>query len=312
MAEHKIIQVPPDVVGKRVDRFLSEHDPSRSRAQYHRLFEKKKVTLNGEILKPSYRVHGGEQIAVDIPHAIPMSVPPEEIPLDILFEDKSLIVINKPAGMVVHPGAGNWTGTLVNALLHHCKDLSGIGGVDRPGIVHRIDKDTSGLLVVAKNDQSHRGLSKQLEDRIMTRTYKAIVRKEMRVLNGKIEAPIGRHPTDRKKMSTKSKSGKEALTFFHVIERFKGYTYIELKLKTGRTHQIRVHLSSIGHSIVGDQVYGGVKGEKGANKLINRQALHAESLSLTHPETGERLKFSSPLPDDFEEALTTLRASGEK
>ncbi len=244
-----------------------------------------------------------------IPHPKPSPIEPENILLDIVYEDDSVIVVNKQAGMVVHPAAGNYSGTMVNALLYHCKNLSGIGGVERPGIVHRLDKDTSGLLMVAKDDLSHQGLSKQLKERTIVRRYTAIVRGILKREDGKIETDIGRHMVDRKRMSVTTKKGRRAVTEFRVIEKFKDHTLLNLKLKTGRTHQIRVHLSHIGHPVLGDKVYGG---NKKYGKLIipvNRQVLHAHLLGFVHPKTGIYMEFEAPLPADIESILEVLRSN---
>jgi len=233
-----------------------------------------------------------------------VDIQPENIPLDVVYEDDDVIVINKPKGMVVHPAVGHWSGTLVNALMYHCRDsLSGINGDLRPGIVHRIDMDTSGLLIVAKNDFAHQNLADQLQDHSLARTYQCVVVGGMREDSGTIDAPIGRHPTDRKKMTVTEKNSRHAVTHWRVLERFSGYTLLECKLETGRTHQIRVHLSWRNHPIVGDMVYGHKKPELG----LDSQCLHARELTFRHPRTGEPVTVSCPLPDYFEQVLTTLR-----
>jgi 23S rRNA pseudouridine1911/1915/1917 synthase len=259
------------------------------------------------------RLKEGQSVSLTIPEPEEPGARAEAIPLSILYEDPHLLVVDKPAGMVVHPGAGNYSGTLVNALLHHCPDLPGIGGVLRPGIVHRLDKDTSGVLVVAKDDVTHRGLSEQFKKHTPTRRYIGIVFGRL-ADEGQVSASIGRHPADRKKMSARPKKGREAQTHWKVLRRFGRFDLVEFRLTTGRTHQIRVHLSSIGHPILGDPLYGGRKRMAGVEPLslrrglqrLKRQALHARSLGFTHPVTGERLEFSSPIPEDLEEAIRFL------
>ena len=301
--------------GKRLDAFLAgAFDLSRSAAE--RLIAEGQVSLSfGEINK-KYRLKGGEEVTLTLPDPTPAEAVPENIPLDVVFEDEDIIVINKPSGMVVHPAAGNEAGTLVNALLYHCKgSLSGIGGVERPGIVHRIDKDTAGLLVVAKNDAAHISLSAQLKVHEVSRIYYAIALGNFKEDQGTVNAPIGRHPVDRKRMaiSRRPGEGKEAVTHYTVLARFGPMTYIRCQLETGRTHQIRVHMASKGHPLLGDPVYGGngTKFEAKHKALISGQCLFAGELSLTHPRTGERMTFKAPLPSEFAELLALLERECE-
>ncbi len=281
--------------GERLDAFVSlKADVSRSRAV--KLIEENNITVNGNSVSKNYRLKQGDVVEVVIPDAKPLEVKAENIPLDVLYEDEHLLVVNKPKGMVVHPAAGNWEGTLVNALLHHCgSSLSGINGVLRPGIVHRIDKDTSGLLMVAKNDLAHNFLAKQIKEHSFYREYEAIVYGNVKADKGRIDAPIGRHPINRKQMTVTHKNSKEAVTHYEVIERLNGFTHIKCRLETGRTHQIRVHMSYIGHSVAGDEVYGPRK----CIKALKGQCLHAKKLGFIHPETKEYMEFSSELPDYF-------------
>ena len=316
MASIKSILISHDSVNQRIDKFLSFHNSTLSRSFIQRLIDKGSITVSGKAVKSSYKLRSGDYIKIEIPELEPLSVKPEPIPLDIVYEDESVIVINKPAGMVVHPAAGNYSGTLVNALLYHCKNtLSGIGGVERPGIVHRLDKDTSGLLMAAKSDFAHHHLSKQLKDRTIVRKYLALVRGDIKEDSKKIEMTIGRHVSDRKKMSVKTKKGRVAITEFNVIERFGNYTLLEVKLKTGRTHQIRVHLSAIGHPVAGDRVYGGRQKTDDRRQTteirsqisIQRQMLHAAILGFIHPKTGKYLEFNVPISDDMNGILNFLR-----
>ncbi len=314
MASTKLIHIASDSANQRIDKFLSSYDSILSRSFIQRLIDNGSVTVNGKFAKSSYKLKEGDEIKIEIPELEPSTVKPEPIPLDILYEDESVIVINKPAGMVVHPAAGNYSGTLVNALLYHCKDtLSGIGGIERPGIVHRLDKDTSGLLMAAKDDFTHNHLSKQLKDRTIVRKYLTLVKGNIKEDSKKIEIPIGRHVSDRKKMSIKTKRGRIAITEFTVMERFGDYTLLEIRLKTGRTHQIRVHLSAIGHPVAGDRVYGvgqGLSLAKATLKgcpTISRQMLHAAILGFIHPKTGKYLEFNAQLPDDMKDILIFLR-----
>ncbi|MBI3582891.1 MAG: RluA family pseudouridine synthase [Nitrospinae bacterium] len=301
--------IASDSANQRIDKFLSSYDSTLSRSFIQRLIDNGNVTVNGKFAKSSYKLKEGDEIKIEIPELEPSTVKPEPIPLDILYEDESVIVINKPAGMVVHPAAGNYSGTLVNALLYHCRNtLSGIGGIERPGIVHRLDKDTSGLLMAAKDDFTHNHLSKQLKDRTIVRKYLALVKGIIKEDSKKIEIPIGRHVSDRKKMSIKTKRGRIAITEFTVLERFDNYTLMEIRLKTGRTHQIRVHLSAIGHPVAGDRVYGGrQKTEVRSQISIPRQMLHAAILGFIHPKTGKYLEFNAQLPDDMKYILIFIR-----
>ncbi len=294
--------------GRRLDSFLAESaDISRSAAA--RLAESGAVSVNGKNVEKKYILKAGDEVDFTPPPAKELDVIPENIPLDIIYEDDDIIVINKPSGMVVHPAAGNESGTLVNALLFHCSSsLSGIGGVMRPGIVHRIDKDTSGLLVVAKNDEAHISLSKELEEHGVIREYHALVRGGFRNDEGLVDAPIGRHPIDRKKMAVVKSGGKRALTHYRVKKSYGDITYLTLWLETGRTHQIRVHMSYIGHALLGDEVYSSSKTrfEKLHASLLDGQALHAKALTLTHPKTRERMHFECPLPSNFQRLVDIL------
>jgi len=298
---------------KRLDVFLSQKDTVLSRSQVKRLIEKGNVQVGGEKAKAGMRLKENDLVTLFLPPPRKLETQAEPIPLTVLYEDPHLIVVDKPAGMVVHPAAGNFSGTLVNALLHHCPNLSGIGGVIRPGIVHRLDKDTSGVLVVAKDDLTHRGLAEQFKKHIPTRKYLGIVVGQIPE-EGQIEVHIGRHRGNRKKMSTRPRKGKEARTHWQVWKRFIHFCLVEFRLETGRTHQIRVHLSSIGHPILGDPLYGGRRRLSSIEPLhlrqglqrLGRQALHAASLGFVHPATGENLKFSSPLPADMTEAIALL------
>lgn len=309
----QILKVTEKDGGKRIDAWLSEElDITRSAAA--KLIEGENVFLLGKTVSKSLKITEGQEFEVEIPEPEPSEALPENIPLDIIYEDDDLLVVNKPKGMVVHPAAGNPCGTLVNALLYHCgSSLSGIGGVIRPGIVHRIDKDTSGLLVVAKNDFTHLALSEQLKDHTVSRIYSAIALGNFKNDRGTVDAPIGRHPTDRKKMAVlrNSDSAREAITHYEVAERFGEFTYIKCVLETGRTHQIRVHMSSIGHPLLGDDVYGGGSskfGQKNQN-LISGQCLHAGELSFIHPRSGKSVHFECPYPDYFTEILKKLRST---
>ena len=290
-------------VGERLDVTLVRHMPDLSRSYAQRLIEAGQVTVDGAVRKGNYKLRGGEEIVCNVPPAEEVEIRAEAIPLDVLYEDEDMIVINKPRGMVVHPAAGVTSGTLVNALLHHCRDLSGINGALRPGIVHRLDKDTSGVMVAAKNDMAHHFLARQIRDKEARREYRAIVYGNIVPRAGVITGDIGRHPTDRKKMAIVRENGKPATTHFEVLERFGEYTYVVCRLETGRTHQIRVHMTSIGHPLVGDTKYTAKKNPF----AIVGQALHSLTLRLAHPRTGEEMAFTAPLPQDMEEILHTLR-----
>ncbi len=288
----------------RIDSWLSEKLEEYSRSYIQKLCQDGNIKVNGEPVKSNYRLKAGDKVTVGIPEAEVLNVTAEEIPLDIVYEDEHIVVVNKPKGMVVHPAAGNHSGTLVNALMKHCGDsLSDINGVIRPGIVHRIDKDTSGLLVVAKNNHAHEFLSRKLKAHDVKREYIALVEGVIYENSGKIDAPIGRHPLERKKMSVNVKSGRTAVTHFRVAERFPSATYIELQLETGRTHQIRVHMAYINHPIIGDEVYG----RKKQKFNTKGQVLHARKLQFEHPATGRMMEFETPVPEYFEKLLKELR-----
>jgi 23S rRNA pseudouridine1911/1915/1917 synthase len=305
--------ITPEDVGERLDRYLTQQLPSHSRAYLQQLVEQKQILVDGRTTKPGYRLRAGDQIVVTLPPPKPLGVLPEPIPLDVLYEDAHLLVVNKTAGMVVHPSPGNTSGTLVNALLAHCTELSGIGGVERPGIVHRLDKDTSGAIVVAKDDATHRGLARQFAERQVKKRYLAIVRGDIRNAEGVIDAAIGRHPVYRQKMSTHTRVGRQAVTEFHVLERFGLYTLVELCPHTGRTHQIRVHMAAVGHPLLGDPTYGRDRKELHRAPLAHqlswfrRHALHAWMLGFVHPASEEWLECRAPLPADLEHLLAILR-----
>lgn len=303
-------------VGERLDRLVCERS-AMTRALAVKLIEKGNITVGGKTVAKNYKIRKGDVVEIVYPEPEADEAVAENIPLDVVYEDSEIIVINKPKGMIVHPATGIYTGTLVNALLYHCENsLSGIGGVIRPGIVHRIDKDTSGLLVVAKNDEAHLSLSDQLKTHDVSRVYHAIVIGNVKEDTGTIDRPIGRHPADRKRMAVitdPTQRARDAITHFEVMERFQlptgRFTYVKCKLETGRTHQIRVHMASTGHPLMGDLVYGGgnTKFEAMNKELISGQCLHARTLELTHPKTGEKMQFQSPLPPYFEELLEKLR-----
>ena len=290
--------------GTRIDAWLTAQVPGLTRSAAQRLLGDGMVTMDGKPLKKNYKVTAGDCILVEIPEAAEVPLVPQNIPLDIVFEDEDVVVVNKPRGMVVHPAPGHPDGTLVNALLYHCGDtLSGVGGEKRPGIVHRIDKDTSGLLIVAKNDAAHLALSAQLSDRSLSRVYHAVAAGTLREDSGTVDAPIGRHPSDRKKMAVTTVHSRNAVTHWNVLGRYRGYTYIRCKLETGRTHQIRVHMAHIGHPLLGDEVYGHAKlPEKG----LTGQCLHAKELQFIHPRTGQPVHLTTELPDYFQAVLDKL------
>jgi 23S rRNA pseudouridine1911/1915/1917 synthase len=296
---------------ERLDVYLRKVFPAVSRGTIQRLIEEGHIRVNGEMVKPTHHPHAGEQIEVFWPDARPAEAQPEEIPLDILFEDTDLIVLNKPAGLVVHPAAGHEEHTLVNALLHHCAgQLSGIGGVARPGIVHRLDKETSGCLVVAKNDAAHIGLAEQFAGRTMEKIYHAIVCGEVPRESGNVRAAIARHPTHRKRMAVTDGTGREAWTSYRVLERLRGATLMEAGLHTGRTHQIRVHFQHIGHPVAGDATYGGRQNRRLAELTgynAPRQMLHARQITLVHPRKKKKLTLEAPWPEDFKAALAALK-----
>lgn len=315
MNEIRQQRVPPEAVGQRLDSFLAERLPELSRAAVQRLIDDGLVLLDGTQPRPSLKLRGGEQIELQLPEPVPAVPQAEQIPLAILYEDHDLIVIDKPAGMAVHPGAGVTSGTLVNALLGHCTDLSGIGGEIRPGIVHRLDKGTTGVLVAAKNDTSHRGLAEQFAHHSVKRLYLALIYGSPASDTGKISGIIGRHPTDRLRLSGKARHGKQAITHWRVLERLGPVSLVQLRLETGRTHQIRVHMSENGMPLLGDPLYpdGGRSNNLKDARLkrlithLDRQALHARVLGFVHPRTGQYLEFSSEPPEDFDQILTYLR-----
>lgn len=299
------LQADETYMDERLDKFLSAMLPVQSRSYLQKIIKDGNVLVNGEPKKSSYRLEDGDEVTADLPELKSPDIEPENIPLDILYEDDSILMVNKPKGMVVHPSAGHYTGTLVNAVLWHCQgQLSGINGVSRPGIVHRIDKDTTGVLVVCKNDAAHNAVAAQLKEHSITRKYRAIVHGVIKEDEGTVDAPIGRHPTERKKMASGVKNGKRAVTHYRVLERFQGYTYVECQLETGRTHQIRVHMASIHHPLLGDTVYGPAKD----SHHLEGQTLHAMVLGLIHPVTGEYLEVEAPLPEYFENLLKKFRA----
>lgn len=294
-------------VGKRLDKFVAERE-DLTRSAIQKYIESAAITVNGKKATKSYSLREGDKIEIEIPEAVEVAIEAENIPLDIVYEDSDLLVVNKPKGVVVHPAPGNYTGTLVNALLYHCKgSLSGINGEIRPGIVHRIDKDTSGLLIVAKNDFAHTRLAEQIKAHSFLRFYEAIAVGGFHEDAGTVDAPIARHPFDRKRMAVVA-GGREAVTHWQVLTRYQGYTHLRLQLETGRTHQIRVHLSSKGHALFGDTVYGGgrSKFEEQNEKLVRGQCLHAKSIGFIHPRTGEALYFESELPEYFKELLRKM------
>lgn len=307
----------PAHVGRRLDLFLTDQLQALSRSYVQQLIAEGQIHLCGRYTKPSYRLRVGDRITVNVPPPKPSGIQPEPIPLDILYEDSHLLVVNKPAGMVVHPSPGNSAGTLVNALLAHCPNLSGIGGVERPGIVHRLDKDTSGAIVIATDDATHRGLAYQFKERRIKKVYLAIVRGDIQQPEGVVNAAIGRHPVYRQKMSTHARAGREAITEFRVLERFGGHTLVELQPRTGRTHQIRVHMAAIGYPLLGDPTYGQVRKQQARPCLtpdlswFQRQALHAWALGFAHPITSTWIECRAPTPADIQRLLATLRlASG--
>jgi 23S rRNA pseudouridine1911/1915/1917 synthase len=310
------IQVGTQDAGMRVDTFLSTQVADLSRSYAAALIQKQQILVNAKPLKPSYKLKAGDCIHVRLPKPTQTRIIPEPIDLDVVFEDPYLIVVNKPAGLVVHPAAGHSSGTLVNALLNHCPDIEGIGGEQRPGIVHRLDKDTSGLLIVAKDNPTHNQLAQQFKNRKISKQYLAIIRGAPVEDSGCIELPVGRHPLDRKKMSTISSKGRNATTIWHVKQRYQGATLIEADLITGRTHQLRVHFQAIGYPILGDPVYSGRRGIyrdikaghplRPLLKWVNRQMLHACRMSLRHPHSGQQMTFSAPLPDDMSNVLNLL------
>lgn len=302
--ETQVYEVDTAGAGRRLDQYLSECEPELTRSYLQKLIRDGSVLLEGRPAKAGVKLSQGMKIELTLPEAKELEILPEDLPLDILYEDRDVILVNKPKGMVVHPSAGHHTGTLVNALLFHCQgELSGINGILRPGIVHRIDKDTTGVLIACKNDRAHNALAGQLKEHTITRRYRALVCGNLKEDEGTVDAPIGRHPVERKKMAVVRSGGKQAVTHYRVLERFGAYTYIECRLETGRTHQIRVHMASIGHPLLGDEVYG-----RGKNPFhLEGQTLHAMVLGFVHPSTGEYMEFEAPLPEYFEELLRRLR-----
>lgn len=313
------ITVAEENQGERLDAFLAATQAELTRSAVQRLIEQGMVRVDGKEVKSSHKLSSGETVTLAIPPPEPSAAAPEDMNLDILFEDADVIVINKPAGLTVHPGAGISSGTLVNGLLGHCADLSGIGGEIRPGIVHRIDKDTTGILVVAKNDAAHQGLSAQFSQHTVKRVYYALVFGSPKTDKGRIEGEIGRHPVDRKKMSGSARHGRHAVTHWKVLARYSGVTLLKLRLETGRTHQIRVHLSEAKHPLLGDSVYGGdarlgnIKDVKLRSliKELGRQALHAKTLGFIHPSSGEYVEFDSDLPEDMQRIIDYLDTKAE-
>lgn len=295
--------IEEEQAGERIDKFLSDTLPDLSRSYIQKLIKDGHVTANQKIIKSNYKLNAEDMLLLEVPELKEPDILAEDIPLDILYEDSDLLIVNKPKGMVVHPSSGHYSGTLVNALMHYCKeDLSGINGVMRPGIVHRIDMDTTGSLLVCKNDFTHNDIAGQLKVHSITRIYHAIVHGVVKEDEGTIDAPIGRHPVDRKKMSINHKNGKDAVTHYKVLQRFHNYTYIECQLETGRTHQIRVHMASIGHPLLGDAVYGSAK----TSCKLQGQTLHAKIIGIKHPRTGEYLEIDAPLPEYFVKLLKKL------
>ena len=315
-APNEIFTVEESALAGRLDAYLRARYPAVSRSSLQRLIEQGHIRVNGRAIKPTHAPHAGEQIEVHWPDATPAAAQPEEIPLEILFEDKHLLVLNKPPGIVVHPAAGHAEHTLVNALLHHCAgQLSGIGGVARPGIVHRLDRETSGCLVVAKNDIAHLALAEQFASRTVEKIYSTLVCGSVPQDSGEIRAAIARHPVERKRMAvTTPGKGRDAWTSYEVEERFSAATFVEVTIHTGRTHQIRVHLTHLGHPVIGDETYGVKQNKKfteATGVTVPRQMLHASRITFTHPQTGKRLKCEAPLPADFKTALKQLRATAK-
>lgn len=301
MGEKFFFEIPQEAVGTRIDKFISDNIAELTRSSIQGMIFRGNVLVGGETVQKNYKLRAGDLIEVSVPEPQPLNASAENIPLNIIYEDNDLLVVNKPKGMVVHPAHGNYSGTLVNALLYHCGgSLSGINGVIRPGIVHRIDKNTSGLLIVAKNDAAHVKLSEQIKAHSFTREYEAVAVGFFRDNEGTIDAPIGRHHTDRKKMCVTQENSKNAVTHYTVIKQYGGYAYVRLRLETGRTHQIRVHLAYIGHPVLGDDVYG-----KPYKNLVG-QCLHARKIGFIHPSTGEYMEFVSELPDYFTAVLNRL------
>lgn len=301
----EVFEVDSSYEEERLDKYLSFIFPEQSRSFFQKLIKDGQIRVNEKTEKANYRLKTQDLIEVSIPEAVETPILPENIPLDILYEDDDLLIVNKPKGMVVHPSAGHYTGTLVNAIMYHCKDsLSGINGEIRPGIVHRIDMDTTGSLIVCKNDESHVFVAEQIKEHSVVRKYRGIVCGHVKEEEGTIHAPIGRHPIERKKMAINEKNGKDAITHYRVLEHFANYTYMEFQLETGRTHQIRVHMASIGHPLLGDTLYSSGK----SPYKLQGQTLHAMTIGFIHPRTKEYLEVSAPLPEYFEKILRDLRS----
>lgn len=304
MSEKIVLTVDENSVGDRIDRYISENVADMTRSGVQKIIDSGLVLVNSVVIGKNYKLRQGDAITITKPDPVTLEVVAENIPLDIRYEDSDLLVVNKPKGMVVHPAAGNYGGTLVNALMYHCGDsLSGINGVIRPGIVHRIDKDTSGLLIVAKSDLAHIHLAEQIKEHSFTREYQCMVYGGFKQDDGMIDAPIGRHPTDRKKMAVTEKNSRYAVTHYTVERRYQGFTHLKVRLETGRTHQIRVHMAYIGHPVAGDPVYG----PKNVITRLNGQCLHAGLIGFIHPRTGEYIEIRSELPDYFTDFIKTLK-----
>lgn len=310
MAENTGQIAVSDVGSQRLDAFLAAYDPSRSRSRWQDLIREGRVTVNGTARKPNYTLREGDVIAWEIPPPEPAGLEPEDIPLDILYEDADLLVINKPPGLVVHPAPGHSSGTLVHGLLFHCDDLAGIGGEERPGIVHRLDRDTSGCLLVAKTEQALHALARQFKNRDVKKEYVALVWGRPVPARGTIRTLIGRDPHHRQKMSAKVATGREAVTHFELVQPFGEMSFVRVRIETGRTHQIRVHLAHIHHPVVGDAMYGRARQHE-LRDLITRQMLHAERITFVHPRTGAELEFTAPLPADFRALLGALREGAQ-
>ncbi len=299
-----VFDILPEMEDERIDKCISNYMENLSRSYIQKIIKEGNVYVNDALIKANYRAKVDDRVRFTIPDSVEPDIPAQDIPLDILYEDEDILIVNKPKNMVVHPAPGHYEGTLVNAVMFHCKDrLSGINGVMRPGIVHRIDKDTTGSVIVCKNDEAHNAIAALLKTHDITRKYRAIVYGNVKAEQGTVDAPIGRHPNDRKKMAVNEKNGKQAVTHYHVLERFGQYTYIECQLETGRTHQIRVHMASIGHPLLGDTVYSNRK----APFRLEGQVLHAMTLGFIHPGSGEYVEFEAPLPAYFENLLSVLR-----
>ena len=299
-----VFEITPEMEGERIDKCISNYVETLSRSYIQKIIKEGKAYINDAPVKSNYKVRVDDKVQFTIPDCEEPDIPPQDIPLDIIYEDKDVLIVNKPKNMVVHPAPGHYEGTLVNAIMYHCKgELSGINGVMRPGIVHRIDKDTTGSLIVCKNDASHNAIAALLKTHDITRKYRAIVYGNIVEENGTVDAPIGRHPNNRKKMAINEKNGKRAVTHYSVLERFGKYTYIECQLETGRTHQIRVHMASIGHPLLGDEVYS----DRKSPFKLEGQVLHAMTIGFKHPQNGEYMEFEAPLPEYFEKLLNILR-----